>query len=186
MEDVASYFPDLCFTIFVKLFGSPSIWDISFFYDVKGYLVRGASLRGRWNCPITSRIQDQVRLLDNVALERDARRFLFPESHIRPMIHRGPGVAYLSSTPGRVFLSLGKNSSRAGEGEGKERMRIHATGGAYLNSRLTFIYLATFNFYGRDPADSSGPAGSSRCVVPGTSGAPGAWYNIRGRAAPLN
>lgn len=53
-------------------------------------------------------------------------------------------------------------------------MRIHATGGAYLNSRLTFIYLATFNFYGRDPADSLGPAGSSRCVVPGTPGAPGA------------
>lgn len=65
-------------------------------------------------------------------------------------------------------------------------MRIHATGGAYLNSRLTFIYLATFNFYGRDPADSLGPAGSSCCVVPGTSGAPEAWYNIRGRAAPLN
>lgn len=71
-------------------------------------------------------------------------------------------------------------------GGGKKRMRIHATGGAYLNSRLTFIYLATFNFYGRDPADSLDPAGSSRCVVPGTPGAPGAWYNIRGRAAPLN
>lgn len=71
-------------------------------------------------------------------------------------------------------------------GGGEKRMRIHATGGAYLNSRLTFIYLATFNFYGRDPADSLGPAGSSRCVVPGTPGAPGAWYNIRGRAAPLN
>lgn len=44
-------------------------------------------------------------------------------------------------------------------------MRIHATGGAYLNSRLTFIYLATFNFYGRDAADRLDPAGSSRCVV---------------------
>ena len=71
-------------------------------------------------------------------------------------------------------------------GGGKKCMRIHATGGAYLNSRLTFIYLATFNFYGRDSVDSLGPAGSSRCVVPGTPGAPGAWYNIRGRAAPLN
>lgn len=79
------------------------------------------------------------------------------------------------------------SSRKAGEqGGGKKRKDIHATGGAYLNSRLTFIYLATFNFYGRDPGDRLGPAGSSRCVVPETPGAHGAWYNIRGRAAPLN
>lgn len=72
---------------------------------------------------------------------------------------------------------------------GGTREKVHENPryrGAYLNSRLTFIYLATFNFYGRDPADSLGPAGSSRCVVSGTPGASGAWYNIRGRAAPLN
>lgn len=40
-----------------------------------------------------------------------------------------------------------------GEDGGKKRGGRHATGGAYLNSRLTFIYLATFNFYGRDLAD---------------------------------
>jgi len=80
-----------------------------------------------------------------------------------------------------------RNGEEEGGGEGKKASTgIHATGGAYLNSRLTFIYLATFNFYGRDPADSLGTAGSSRCVVPGTPGAPRAWYNIRGRAAPLN
>lgn len=45
-----------------------------------------------------------------------------------------------------------------GDGQGgKSEEGRHATGGAYLNSRLTFIYLATFNFYGRDPADRLAP-----------------------------
>lgn len=69
-------------------------------------------------------------------------------------------VSYLSSTPERgtreKFLTGAPGWGGWGAG-GKKRMRIHATGGAYLNSRLTFIYLATFNFYGRDPADSLGP-----------------------------
>lgn len=112
--------------------------------------------------------------------ETDACRF-FSKPKIRLMIHQR--IAYLSSILGCVS---GEKFLTGGLGGGKKRMRIHATGGAYLNSRLTFIYLATFNFYGRDSADSLGPAGSSRCVVPGTPGAPGAWYNIRGRAAPLN
>lgn len=95
-------------------------------------------------------------------------------------------VAYLSSTPGygsRETFLTDAWSWRAD----REREKAHATGGAYLNSRLTFIYLATFNFYGRDAADRLNPAGSSRCVVlRGPRGTHEAWYNIRGRAAPLN
>lgn len=114
--------------------------------------------------------------------ERDACRFLFPKPKIRLMTHQRPMSLIYRPLPDALWGKI----PNGWVGGGKKRMRIHATGGAYLNSRLTFIYLATFNFYGRDPADSLGPAGSSRCVVPGTPGAPGAWYNIRGRAAPLN
>lgn len=93
---------------------------------------------------------------------------LFPKPKIRLTIHqRSMSLIYrplpdtaLGKIPNGCLMPGGERIER-----GKKRMRIHATGGAYLNSRLTFIYLATFNFYGRDAADRLGPAGSSRCVV---------------------
>lgn len=64
-----------------------------------------------------------------------------------------------SVSNGRLSVNPGDEVDRSegkfltGERIEKKRGGRHATGGAYLNSRLTFIYLATFNFYGRDLAD---------------------------------